>query len=149
MHGGGSNRGESAERNERGEDCQLGRDDEVGDRAKTWKKSRKSSDEIWVGGEGGMGAAEVASNAKAISQSTSDGLNRHTKRVGVIFKTEDGTPAGILNNRRGRAERETAGPRRSDGEADRDGGKEIATLSGNIRANGRDGESDRLGKLGN
>lgn len=52
-------------------------------------------------GESGMGVVEVASNAKAISQSTSDGPNRHTKRVGVIFKTEDGTPAGILNNRRG------------------------------------------------
>lgn len=55
-------------------------------------------------GESGMGVVEVASNAKAISQSTSDGPNRHTKRVGVIFKTEDGTPAGILNNRRGWAE---------------------------------------------
>ena len=58
-----------------------------------------------------MGAVEVASNAKAISQSTSDGLNRHTKRVGVIFKTEDGTPAGILNNRRGRAERKLPAPK--------------------------------------
>lgn len=46
------------------------------------------------------------SNVGAISQSTSDGSNRHTKRVGVIFKTEDGTPAGILNNRGGRAEGE-------------------------------------------
>lgn len=55
-------------------------------------------------GESGMGVVEVASNAKAISQSTSDGPNRHTKRVGVIFKTEDGTPAGILNNRRSWAE---------------------------------------------
>lgn len=62
-----------------------------------------------------MRAVEVASNAKAISQSTSDGLNRHTKRVGVIFKTEDGTPAGILNNRRGRAERKTAGPEEATG----------------------------------
>lgn len=45
---------------------------------------------------------EGKSNAKAISQSTSAGPSRHTKRAGVIFKTEDGTPAGILNNRRGR-----------------------------------------------
>lgn len=78
------------------------------------------------------------SNVGAISQSTSDGSNRHTKRVGVIFKTEDGTPAGILNNRwwpggrgggrRGRRSNTAAGKKEG-------GGKKSRTTSRNIRAN--------------
>lgn len=89
------------------------------------------------------------SNVGAISQSTSDGSNRHTKRVGVIFKTEDGTPAGILNNRwwpggrgggrRGRRSNTAAGKKEG-------GGKKSRTTSRNIRANRCDRERKREGE---
>lgn len=88
-----------------------GRQQEVGARQKPGGKGKVERGRMKYGGEEererervrsgsrGEGEEEAWSNVGAISQSTSDGSNRHTKRVGVIFKTEDGTPAGILNNR--------------------------------------------------
>lgn len=104
-------------------------------KVRTRRKGRKRSDEGWARRDGSKN--EGKSNAEAISQSTSAGRVGILSGQRVIFKTEDGAPAGILSDRREQPKETRGWDRRRAGE------KKSRRPPRNIRANACEDDSAR------